>query len=735
MKRLLLLLLFSTLAHAAELLPADKAFAFNARVVDNEILLNWNIARGYYLYKEKINLSANLETRIGKLKFPPAKIKNDEFFGTVGTYRKNVVVAVPVLPGKEKSISLTVSYQGCADIGVCYPPIKKSVVLTIKGTNGTQPIDSVFDILSKTQNQTQALFKQVSPSSNSPLLPDQAFKLSVLALDANTLNVIWDIQPNYYLYHDKLSIAVQGAKYKPIDLPKGKIKDDALFGKVEVHKQRLAVSIPLYDIQTPDDISLTIQYQGCWEGGVCYPPQEKTLKIALPSDSTTASTDIVSAAPISTPIELSDTQQIIESIQGRGIYSLLLFFFIAGLGTAFTSCILPMIPILSAIIIGQKQKVSTKKAFAMSLVFVIFMSLAYALIGVLFAESGEQIQIVLQNPWVLGGFAFIFILLAFSMFGYFEIKIPSFIQNRLINISNKQKGGSFVGVAIMGFLSALIVGPCSVPVLSAALLYIAQANTDSLVFGASALFALGMGMGMPLIVAGTGVSMPKSGVWMDNIKYIFGVIMLAMAIYFIERVIPDNVALILWALLFTLSPIALGVLNKQISDSTPWQRIFKGIGLIILGYGVLLLVLVARGGGDILAPLSGYGSSNTQAEQAQVEFRPIKSIEDLTQILLQAEQNKQVVMLDFYADWCISCKEIERFVFSKTEVANKMKNVIALQANVTKNDAIDKALMKKFNIIGPPAILFFNNGIERRSQRVIGEINASDFLQRLNKVQ
>ena len=751
MKRLLLflLLVFSALTPAQdELLSADKAFAFKAEVVGDEILLNWDIAKGYYLYKEKVGISANHSARLGKADFPKAKIKNDQFFGIVATYRKNLLVRVPVLPGKEKSILLTVSYQGCADIGVCYPPIKKSVTLTIKGTNKVALVDSAFKTSttqSSAQNQAQSMFAN---TDEVPLPPDQAFNLSVVAIDANTLKMLWEIRPNYYLYHDKFFIDAQGADFGNINFPKGEIKDDDLFGRVEVHKNRLEVDLPLQNIKAKT-INLTVRYQGCWEGGVCYPPQEKTFKIPLTEQvtkatATTATATTANTATTATTVvttntasELTETEQIIESIQGKNIFSLLFFFFIAGLGASFTSCVLPMIPILSAIIIGQEKQVSTKRAFAMSLTFVIFMSLAYALIGILFAKSSEglQLQIVLQNPWVLGVFSLIFVLLALSMFGFFEIKIPNFIQNKLSSVSNKQKGGSFIGVAIMGFLSALIVGPCSAPILSAALLYIAQTvDTVGIGFGASALFALGMGMGAPLVVAGAGVSMPKPGVWMDNVKHIFGIIMLGMAIYFIQRVVADNTALILWALLLTIAPIAMGVLNQQTQDSTAWRRIFRALGLIILGYGILLWVLVAKGGGDMFAPLAGYGVSTTNTGSAHVQFTPIKSSADLDRILAKSKLDKKIVMLDFYADWCISCKELERFVFSNAQVLAKMQNVVAIQADVTENDAVDRALMKRFNIIGPPAILFFNNGIEKRSQRIVGEISAQDFIQRLNKI-
>jgi thiol:disulfide interchange protein DsbD len=243
-------------------------------------------------------------------------------------------------------------------------------------------------------------------------------------------------------------------------------------------------------------------------------------------------------------------------------------------------------------------------------------------------------------------------------------------------------------------------------------------------------------MGAPLIAIGAGVSkLPKAGGWMDKVKYVFGILMLAVAIYLLDRIISPLTSLILWAMLITVSPIAMGVLNTQTNTSSPWQRIFKALGLIILGYGILLWVLVARGGGDMLQPLSGWGVSSMATESAHIKFERIKSVSELDQILAKAKSNNQIVMLDFYADWCISCKELERFVFSNANVANEMANVIALQADVTENNANDKALMKRFDLVGPPAILFFNNGVENRSQRIIGEINAQGFLSHLNKTK
>lgn len=730
---LLLFLLFSIFSsHAQELLPADKAFAFKAKVAGDKILLNWDIAKGYYLYKEKIEISADNPAYLGKAIFPVAKIKNDEFFGKVGVYRNKTQVVVPMLENDAKSVVLTVVFQGCADLGVCYPPITKSTALRLENTQTSSFAKGMLNVFSKARSTMQSMVEKVS-ISNDPLLADQAFVYSVKAIDANTLRATWKVHPEYYLYHDKFFIDVKGAKLGDIDFPKGEIKNDELFGKVEVHKDRLQVIVPLTQVNAKS-VVLTARYQGCWLGGICYPPIEKVTNIVLPKlqkKATIASikTQENSKSNTTGTTLLNEADEINALLQQGDVLKILGWFFVLGLLLSLTPCVFPMIPILSSIIVGQKEKTTTRRALIMSITFVLAMSVTYSIAGVLAGYFGSNLQVLFQTPWILVIFSAIFVALAFSMFGFYDIQLPASLQNKLTNASNKQKNGNLIGVAIMGFLSALIVGPCVAPPIAGALIYIG--NTGDALLGGLSLFTMSLGMGVPLLIIGSGVSkLPKAGQWMNNIKYVFGILMLAMAIWLLERIISPYVALILWAFLFTLSPIAMGALNSLSSTSLAWHRIFKGIGLIVLIYGVLLWGLVARGGGDMLAPLSGY-NENSQVEKAQIAFKKIKSSADLDRILAQAQRN-QVVMLDFYADWCISCKEIERFVFLNTEVVSHMKNVIALKADVTKNDVTDKELMKRFDVIGPPGILFFKNNIENRSQRIIGEIDAQGFLKHLN---
>ncbi|BBB23587.1 thiol:disulfide interchange protein DsbD [Isorropodon fossajaponicum endosymbiont JTNG4] len=742
MKRLLLPLFFIlstfSLAQAEDdLLPLDKAFSFKASVVNNEILLNWDIAKGYYLYKEKIKISADFSALLGSAEFPIAKIRNDEFFGKIGVYRDNAVVVVPVLKGDAKSILLTVSYQGCADLGVCYPPITKSVALNIGSMRSSSLADNAFNLFSRATNKAQSIVEKIISVSDEPLPADDAFKFSVVAIDANTLLARWAIHQEYYLYHDKFFFDIKGAKFGDIVFPKGKIKDDEFFGKIEVHKGVLEVKIPITNVSN-QPITVIVKYQGCWEGGVCYPPQEKTKDIILPSQTGSSNVNTTpekTSAP-NTQVELNEADQITALLQQDSILLVLASFFGFGLLLSLTPCVFPMIPILSGIIVGQKGEVSTKKALIMSIVFVLSMSITYSIAGVLAGYFGENLQALFQTPWILAIFSLIFVALAFSMFGYYEIQLPASLQGKITKISNDQEGRHLIGVAIMGFLSALIVGPCVAPPLAGALIYIGQ--TGDALLGGLSLFVMSLGMGAPLVAIGAGVSkLPKAGDWMDNVKYVFGILMLVVAIYLLDRIVSPLASLVLWAMLITISPIAMGTLNTQTSTSSPWQRIFKALGLIILGYGILLWVLVARGGGDMFQPLSDWGASNVATESVQIKFERIKSVDELDQILAKAKSNNQIVMLDFYADWCISCKELERFVFSNANVVNEMAmaNVITLQADVTENNANDKALMKRFGLVGPPAILFFNNGIESRSQRIIGEINVQDFLIHLNKTK
>ena len=393
-----------------------------------------------------------------------------------------------------------------------------------------------------------------------------------------------------------------------------------------------------------------------------------------------------------------------------------------------------MVPILTSIIVGQGTEqgngaAATRRAFMLSLVYVLAMALTYTVAGVLAGLFGANLAAAFQDPWIVSAFALVFVLLSFSMFGFYDLQIPTSWQAGLTALSRRQRGGTYAGVGVMGALSALIVGPCVAAPLAGVLIYIGQ--TGDPVLGGVALFALGMGMGVPLIVAGVsaGKLLPRAGAWMNAVKAVFGVMLLAVAIYLLERIVPESVALLLWAALFIVCAIYMGALDSLGMESGGWRRLWKGAGLVMLVYGVLLMVGVAGGGGDLFRPLKGIALVAGEHAESELEFRQVKGIDGLNAEIGPAAARGQVVMFDYYADWCVSCKEMERFTFSDPGVQTALSDVLLLQTDVTANDALDRALLAEFGLFGPPAILFFGpDGRERRELRVVGYMNAGDFL-------
>ena len=410
-------------------------------------------------------------------------------------------------------------------------------------------------------------------------------------------------------------------------------------------------------------------------------------------------------------------------------------FFIAGLLLAFTPCVFPMVPILSGIIAGQGDRMTASRAFWLSLVYVLAMAVTYTIAGVLAGLFGQNLQALFQNPWILGFFIAIFVGLALSMFGFFELQLPASLQTRLVAASNQQQGGSLTGVAVMGFLSALIVGPCVAPPLAAALIVIGASG--SAVLGGSALFALSMGMGVPLILFGVsaGKLIPKAGPWMDSIKAVFGIALLALAVWMLERIVQGPVILLLWGALAIASGVYLGALETIPSGASGWRRLWKALGLVLLLLGAIEIIGAASGGDDWLEPLGELGAGDTAAHVNEVAFQRIKSLEDLETAVAGANRAGQAAMLDFYADWCVECIRMERNTFGEPEIQGLFGRIKPIQADVTENDETDQALMKKFGVIGPPAILFFDRkGNEMHNFRLVGYFEAGEFAVHLESV-
>ena len=696
-----------------ELLEVDKAFALQPiDVVGNELKISWKIAKGYYLYQERISFESS-DIQLSTPLMPTAKRKNDPLFGEVDVYDKDFTVGVPY-QGQAQTAQLTVKYQGCSEeYGVCYPPQTKKVSVKLPASSSSNDVSAVGSLAEL--NKLLA-----SASDDSALLDvDQAFAFQASPDGEGQVIADWRIADGYYLYRDKIKVRILDgdAQLGELITPKGKMKDDPIFGQVEVYYNQAQASVALHDLKS--NVTVEFEYQGCAEAGVCYPPQKKQL---------TLDADGFGQAPAATVdrSQMSESDRITDTLQNSSMWVVVLTFFVFGLLLSLTPCVFPMIPILSSIIVGQGgENLSTRRAFTMSLVFVLAMAITYTIAGVLAGLFGQNLQAAFQNPWILGTFAIVFVLLALSMFGFYELQLPSSLQSKITVLSNKQKGGTLTGVAIMGFLSALIVGPCVAPPLAGALIYIGQ--TGDALLGGLALFAMSMGMGVPLLLLGTsaGKLLPRAGAWMNVVKAVFGVLLLAVALWMADRILPGWITLSLWALLLIVSAIYMGAL-EPIGDKSNWHKLWKGLGLSMLVYGIILIIGVAGGSRDLLQPLKvfqGGGSGGAQVE-AKLQFEKINSLEELQARIGQG----QPVMLDFYADWCVSCIEMERFTFSDPQVQAALAGVTLLKADVTANNDDHKALMKEMGIVGPPAILFFNEqGQEQRAQRVVGFKKADEF--------
>ena len=563
--------------------------------------------------------------------------------------------------------------------------------------------------------------------------PDQAFRFSADVADVHHLKLHWEIARGYYLYRDKFSFTIDHAdiSIQPYDLPAGDIKQDPYFGSVAVFHNAVDLLLPL-DRRAPAEtaIELAVIYQGCKEDTICYPPIKKTVALLLPEiNGSSAAAERTGSIAVKEVISSQD--RISNSLRHASVLVNMLVFFGFGLLLAFTPCIFPMIPILSGIIVGQGNKLTSRYAFLLSLFYVIAMALTYAILGVVAGSFQINLQAASQNTWVITTFSLVFILLALSMFGFYDLQMPASWQNQLDKLGRQQQQGNLIGAGIMGILSAIIVGPCVAPPLAGALIYISQ--TGNAMLGGAALFAMGLGMGVPLLLIGTsaGRLLPRAGKWMTVIKSIFGVIMVAVAIWFMGRILPGPLTLFLWGVLLVTTATGMGTLNISGQD-TAWHKLTQGIGIVFLVYGITLIVGAAGGGTDVLRPLQGI--SGQSPVTARLDFTKIKSVQDLDEMLARSEWDQKTIMLDFYADWCPTCKEMERFTFPDPAVQAALGEMLLLKADVTENDDIDQALMKRFDIIGPPAILFFVRGKERRQYRLVGFVDAENFVDHIRKL-
>ncbi len=829
-------LAFNASAQQDELLPPEQAFSLSARLDGDKLVAEYRIAPGYYMYRKQFAFESETEgVELGEAAIPPGDKKKDEFFGEIESYRDRVVITVPIRYAGNPPASLKIKArsQGCADIGVCYPPLFQTLNLIpgsgatamaepyvrpadikkLAGADRAAPVDNGQDPLQALLSLPEAPEQPASveqPASNSDSAPepssdalsllqsfgdsigladedeipspDQAFRISAVLADANTLQADILIRDKTYLYKDKMGVqmaAGSGVTIKEPALPKGDIKDDEFFGRMEVYHDAVQFPIPLERSgDASREFAVALNYQGCVEDKICYPPMTKYLKVNLdkgsvdildekpvidgtpaakPTDSSAATEVAPTGADTATPSGDTPPATLGQSEQGRfnsilsggSLWLIVFSFFIAGILLTFTPCVFPMIPILSGIIAGKGDNITTGRAFVLSLVYVIAMATTYAIAGAIVGLFGAEfnIQAWFQDPWILSVFAGMFVLLALSMFGFYELQMPAFIQSRIAEISNRQRGGELTGVGIMGMLSALIVGPCITAPLVGALIFISQ--TQDWVTGGLALYALGLGMGVPLLIVGTagGKFLPKAGTWMDAVKAVFGVGLLAIAIWMLERILPTSITMLLMATLIIVSAIYMGAIQPLPEGASGWRKLWKGLGFVFLVYGIFYLYGVAAGSKDLIQPLKGLNkptviqaggggaaSATGQPLADRIIFEKIKGIDGLEQALAKARANRQLVMLDFYADWCISCKEMEKYAFTHPDVLKAVDGFMTLKADVTPNDATDKALMKSLGIFGPPAILFFDHeGKEIPGSRVVGTMSGKEFAEHIEK--
>ncbi len=577
------------------------------------------------------------------------------------------------------------------------------------------------------------------------LEPEKAFRFSARMVDVDRVEVRYEIAPGYYMYRDKFRFGAEPASISldASQLPSGKIKKDEFFGDVQIYRGDMRFVLPLAMVGEPvSSFTLNAVSQGCADIGVCYPPQEQKAEIRRAGFSSatpgTGASPFLQSAPgaaasAAAPrgkAQAEDT--LIAELFKGGFWALVMSFFGFGLLLALTPCVFPMIPILSGILVPHGEHLTHARAFALSLAYVLGMAITYALAGVAAGLLGTLLSSTLQNPWVLSGFAAGFVLLALSMFGFYELQLPSALQSRLAVTTNKLHGGHFASVFVMGVLSALIVGPCVAAPLAGALLYISQSGDG--VLGGSALFAMALGMGVPLLAVGAsaGALLPKAGPWMETVKRFFGMVLLGVAIYLVAPLLPVVVHMLAWAALLIIFAVYLHALDPLPHGAPGYRKLFKGIGVISLLAGIALLVGVLSGGRDVLQPLAGLRGAAAPVAQPAL-FQRVSDLSELESAIGTAAGKP--VMLDFYADWCVSCKEMERYTFTDSAVRVRLDQMLKLQADVTANLDAHKVLLKRFGLFGPPGIVFFDRqGNEINDMRVIGFQSADKFAATLDLV-
>ncbi len=726
-----LLLLTNVLAQTTPPPPEDM-FRYGIFDAGDALEIDWAVEDGAYMYRDAFNFaSGDPAIVLGAAELPAGETHSDEFLGEQVIYRDAFFVRIPytVEDKKRDVLPLTIKSRGCLDSGFCYAP------QTWVETVSLEPARPGATLAPEGTAKPGFNALNAAGSSDFPP-PDDVFFPDLYAVDGNTVEVGFRILPGYYLYKDKIAVRVlnEDVRAGALELPKGKLKTDEFFGEQEVYYNEAVGRLSLArGSAQPIDLDIELTYQGCADAGLCYLPQTKTLSVALPEAVTVTELGAISvaASPASSPATpVSEQARLAKVITGSSIWVAIGVFFLAGLALSLTPCVLPMVPILSGIIAGEGDNVSPARGFTLALSYVMGMALVYTAAGVAAAAAGLQLQAMFNQPWVLILFAGLFAVLALGMFGLYDLQMPPAIQNRLAAASGNQKSGTMIGAFVMGALSALVVTACVAPALIAALTVMAQSG--DMVRGGLALFAMSLGMGAPLLLVGAaqGKFLPKSGPWMVAIKGAFGFMMLGLAVWMLSRILPGTLTMILWSVLILIAGVFMGGMTTLAADAGVTRKLGKGFGLLAIFYGLVLFLGALAGGSNPLKPLASVslgGGSAGPAEQ-HLAFTRIKSVADLDRELAAAAASGKSAMLDFYADWCVACIEMEEYTFNQPDVQAALGNTVALQADVTKNDAVDQVLLKRFGVFGPPTIIFFDtDGRQREGYEVVGFMKAGDF--------
>ncbi|KGP62695.1 thiol:disulfide interchange protein [Legionella norrlandica] len=571
-----------------------------------------------------------------------------------------------------------------------------------------------------------------------PLPASEVFKVEVKKIDPNTFAIHWDITPNYFLYSDRIKLSTSSdniVQLGNLRFPTPLTKTNKQGQTFTIYRNQLTLPVGVLG-NAPGETIVNLRFQGCADDGFCYPPEERKIKLTINDKLALSQADLETinipetiSEPTTTIIDEPE-KNIAHIFEDHNWVMILLIFYGFGLLLSFTPCVLPMVPVLSGIIVGHGKSATTKKAFFLSLSYVLSMSVTYAIVGAVVALLGANLQISMQSPWAISLFSLIFILLALSMFGFYEFKLPEAWQSKIIGSSreHEQRGGHYLGAAIMGCLSTLILSPCVTAPLIGVLTYIAQ--TGNILLGSLTLFILSLGMGTPLLLIGTsaGKLLPKTGSWMNGVKAFFGILLIAVAIYLMARILPDSLTMVLWACLLIFSGIYAGALTHANSNQ---EKLYQGVGIILLTYGLLILIGASMGSSNPLQPLSNLQAASPISPALETtKEQTVKTVE-----LALKQAHGKPIMLDFYADWCASCKVMEKTTFKDPRVQKALSHFVVIKIDVTANNKNDKELMQHFQVVAPPTFIFFNTqGEELNHLKRVGELNADEFMSTINNI-